>query len=410
MPEPGKSSRKKKAETQISNRKAKYLKETRNSDGTIKIPDEVVDKKAYLDYIKMHDKVEADPDLYHQTSDPDLIVNVLSRGYVLDNLISHLPHDEIAVIKGIASRIRGVQATAATFKKKAYGANYFKRGSVNNDIDARLQNKRFFDERGSELIEYFGRFFTLHEVHRTINEEWGYTISLKSLGQWRVDNIDSINARQEEFKTDYAPVRLGYKRSRLDELNYLYQTRKDIYKKSLKLEDGKEMRGTLDQIRKEVEADTLTINGKLSIDHELRIQQQVNTELMKGINIKALVLSRVAAKLQINPVVLQYQLINSYYAKFTGFQRADDNILTDEIVYPSAHIYDFDDLGVKNRQIEAEDAKIIEEMVQAKPDVEEKEAIDDIRTRVMKKLIEAKAMNSKTKETINVKRMDNPEK
>src|ERR1700741_1067015 len=138
----------KRGENLKSRRQKKYLEETRNEDGTIKIPPEVIDKKSWLMYIELHDKVQADPDYIYQTSDPDLKVNVLNRTYALEKLIRHLPQQEKEKIFQVQSRLRGIQSQAAVHKKKALGHNYWKVGSVDNKTDSRIQNKRFYNDRG----------------------------------------------------------------------------------------------------------------------------------------------------------------------------------------------------------------------------------------------------------------------
>lgn len=399
----------KKKEDYLKNTRQKaYLDETRNAKGEIVIPEQVKNKGEYMKYIEMHDKLIADPDYFYQTSDPEVIINTVCNHGTILRLISHLPQDEQNKILTISKRVRGDSARTAHQKKRAYGT-LVKNNGKNDDVPDEFMlltnrdHSLFYAERGAEVLEYFGRYFTLQEVHRVINNEWGYPININTLKQYRIDNIDKITERQAEFKREYGDIRLGYKRSRMEELSYLFNTRRDIYSHSKKLDDSKEIRAILEQLRKEVEGDSLTINGNLHVEHDIRIQQQLNEQVMKGLNLKALIVARVAAKLGVDPLILQFKLINSYYAKFTGFKPADKNILTDEIIYPSQLIYDFDMIRVKNAQLIADEAEIVETLT---PTItpEQKEKAIDIKSMVMKKLIENRELNKKTKSIIQSKK------
>ena len=141
----------------------------------------------------------------------------------------------------------------------------------------------------------------------------------------------------------------------------------------------------------------------MRIQNEHRIQLQVNNELLKGMSLKSLIIARVAAKLGKNPIVLQHRLMTSYYAKLTGFIQADNDIATDQIIFPSQLIYDFDDLREKNNNIEIEDAKIISETSSQISD-NNSVSLEDVKLELMKRLIEQRSINKKTVESIEMKR------
>ena len=64
------------------------------------------------------------------------------------------------------------------------------------------------------------------------------------------ENITKIKELQENFKKDYSDIRLGYKGSRLEELQYIYNNRKSIYSKSNSREDEKELMTLIESIKK----------------------------------------------------------------------------------------------------------------------------------------------------------------
>jgi hypothetical protein len=142
----------------------------------------------------------------------------------------------------------------------------------------------------------------------------------------------------------------------LDEYSQLYEHRKTRYEETNNREDYKLLIQTLEAIRKEVEGDRLTVDGGIEINVQQNIQMHINQQVFRELNILDFIVAKVSARVGVNPQKLMYSLENSYYAKFTGFKRPDNNRDTDEIHYPSRELYDFDMIRTK-----ATEAKIIEE-------------------------------------------------
>lgn len=380
-------------DTELRRRYRQHQTATRDADGVILFPKDIVDEEAWIRYVELTDDLLTSDLLNYQTSDENLVINTTSTKRAIESKISHLPKQEQEKIYKLATQMRSLQSKGVQAKAKAFGRGVHSKES--KAISPHNIHSDFFATKGSELLEWFGRYFTLQEVHKMITHEWRYQIGFDVLRRWRDQNIVKIGELQEEFKSKYTDVRLGHKRSRLDELSYLYQTRLDLYKDSKHREDSKELRAILAQVRQEVEGDVLVINGKIQHEHNVRIEEQVRDELMAGINLKALIIARVAERMGRNPLLLQYQLINSYYAKFTGFQRADEDINTDKIIYPSSLIYDFDDLRNKNKEIQAEDAEFVE-MVEERETHGVPTDTEGLKEALMKKILERQELNRRS--------------
>jgi len=97
----------------------------------------------------------------------------------------------------------------------------------------------------------------------------------------------------------------------------------------------------LESIKKEVEGD-IVINGKIEVNVEQTINMQIQQQIFKDLNITSLVLARVAAKHNVDPVKLMTKLALSQYAKFAGFEEPDVSREDDTITYPSQISYDLD--------------------------------------------------------------------
>jgi len=77
---------------------------------------------------------------------------------------------------------------------------------------------------------------------------------------------------------------------------------------------------------------------------------------MKGFNITALIISKLAAKKNINPLFIISRLAHSQYAKFTGFQGASyEEMQTDEIYSPTGISYNWDEIITQNAEVVEED-------------------------------------------------------
>ncbi len=388
---------KKGLDTALAKRLRYHRTSTRDADGVIMIPDYVRNEEAWIKYVELHDELLSSPDFYYQTSDKELVINTLTPTQHIAKKISHLPLAERNRIYAIAKRMRSLCGLVSSTKSKAIGNKYTLEET--GAVGPRSMHKGFFESRGPEILEYFGRYFSTVEVHRIITQEWGYSVSYDVLKRWRLGHTERISELQDEFKSKYSDVRLGYKRSRLDELTYLYNTRLDLYRENKNREDSKELRAILNQVKQEVEGDVLTINGRIDVSHSLRTEEFVRHELMSHMNIKMLVIARVAERIGRNPLLLQYQLINSYYAKLTGFKKADVSIEDDDIVYPSSLIYDFDSLRQRNQELNAEYAEF-EEMINSDNSGVKSVDPEDIKSRVAKMMIEKRAANNKTEARI----------
>ena len=129
------------------------------------------------------------------------------------------------------------------------------------------------------------------------------------------------------------------KRPRLEELAWMYSKMKARYVSLNGIDAYNSMLRTLEQIRKEAEGDVLNINGVLDVNIEVTIQNHIQKEILKTINLKEIILGRVAARMNFDTKKLVAGLHNSYYAKFVDISGEYDEEA--EMNYPSNQAYDF---------------------------------------------------------------------
>ena len=169
-----------------------------------------------------------------------------------------------------------------------------------------------------------------------------------------------IDELKKDWEQDYSDIRLGHRRSRLDELSWLYGKTKDKYKGYESREDAKLLLQILDHIKKEVDGD-LVINGKIQVDIEQTINLQIQIEMIKEFNITAFIIAKIAGKLNINPLFLMSRLAHSHYAKFTGFAAANKDEMTEAEIYsPTSIVYNWEEIVNSNTILVQRDKELMQ--------------------------------------------------
>lgn len=261
--------------------------------------------------------------------------------------VSHLPEEEIETFASKAKEFQKINGQILALKNKLNKNPAFKQGGY---MGLLLKNKE------QEILEKFGKMYSSEEIHKIVVQEWGYDkITLKQIVKFELQNQDDIFERREKYQKDINGVRLSHKRSRLDELQNIYlafkQRQDDM---GLSKNTSEMLLKILEQVRKEVEGQQIHINGQIKVEHELAIQDHVNKEVMKSLNIQDIIIGRLCARLNVNPKYILYRLHTSYYKKFTGFlpeEMSDDN----EIEYPSQIVYDFNRIRALNEELNIQD-------------------------------------------------------
>jgi len=313
-----------------------------------KIPERVSNLEAWNDYLEMQEALNNCKERIYKTSIEDLFIDFLTPSSIIAKMVIDLPQSEKDFIENQAHKFSVLKGLVLAKKRESY---------------ITVESAKDFDDvlklRQIEILEYFGRFFKVSEVLKIINVDWGYSITRAKLETFVKANQEKIIELQDTFKKDYSDIRLGYKRSRLDELSYIYKVIKSKFEEHELREDAKTLQSLLESIKKECDGDlVVNIHGKIDIEHNITFQ--VQNELMKDFNITALIINKMSGRLGVNPNFIQSRLMNSHYAKFTGFKglKAGEDRLTDEIYSPSGITYNLDDIENKNIEITREEDKL----------------------------------------------------
>lgn len=292
-----------------------------------------------------------------KTSDKNTEIDLLMVDGTVRKRIKHLPQEE----------------QYAILAKKYVAVTYYQKMMRERQkaIGKAVRNMSFsnivLEHRKAEVLELFGRMHSIQEVHKICLEDWGLDVTISGLEQLRKANIEKITELQEEYTKNFSNIRLGYKRSRLDEFSWLYQETKDQYNKSKSKEDRKFLKELLEAIKKEVEGDLIRIEGDIQMNIEATLNVHIQKEVMRRLPIHEIIITRLAAKTGINPLMMIYRLQKSYYAKFTGYQGLNPGETMEDLTvdYPSAFVYDLDKLQQMHTNRLIEDGMKQEKLDQA---------------------------------------------
>lgn len=323
------------------------------------IPVGVVNEVAYKSYIDLKAKTIDNDDFkyFHPKSDNKMRINLLTAFKNIEYQITHLPKDEQTEIKRKSAAFQAMYSRLEIYRKKAFGLE-----RTSNKWQLTIASE--LDIRKGELIDLFGKSLSVQEVHRIVCEDWGMdSVSLQTIKSFRKKNYDKIAEKQKIYNEEYSDIRLSNKRSRLDELSWLYQKAKDKYSKTQSHIDYRLLLQTLKMIKDEVELNKIVIEGGITHKLETDINISVQKEIMKGLTINDIIIGRVAAKLGISSAFITERLHTSMYAKHSGFLPESGDIRDNEVNFPSELQYDWESIRKINEEKLDDKVRVIEDAV-----------------------------------------------
>ena len=347
------------------------------NDEDIRIPKGVVNKAAFLIREKMLRYIDTHPcRMYHYMVDdkenvidckmsvPAIKRKMLADGASPDDLerALHIRH-QFSILYGKISQ----------YTRRAFQLTGASQGSI-------------LDLRGDELLELFGKLHTIEEVHQIIQEEWGLSVSKKIVSVFYNKHLKEIERLRDQYAADYSDLSLSRKRARLDKLSIMFYTYFNKWHKDPQLSYSRELRSLLEQIKKEIEGEQININVQGQIDVDLTLEaNRTLKEVWQRIPINNLILAMVAVKQNIDPTQLMAQLMQSYYARYAGFIKGDENRDEDEKQMSNPFLtYNWNEIKKSRNSKNVEDAHIVD----STGDLEEDQKLMNLRGQLLNLLRE----------------------
>lgn len=342
----------------------------------IEIPEEVIDQKAYIKYTILMNNPILKNRIINMSDGNEVNIGLLP--HVFKKKIEHLPPKEQELLLERKQEYMHLLQKKNIALAQAYGNAGRYGGRKTKDGETSYQKKAELALE-QDIITLLGRMFSIQEVVRILVEDNGIAVSTEKVKQIMAKNLVTIERAREEFRNKVTDVRLYNKRPRLEELAWMYSKMKMRYIAMNSTDAYNAMLRTLEQIRKEAEGDILNINGAVDVNLNVELQAHIQKEIIKTINIKEIILGRIAARMNYDCKKLVAGLHNSYYNQFV--QISGDFDPNAEMQYPSLINYDFAEIERKN----ANRDDVVE--IQAEPiQEEEHEKASSIRDLFLKKI------------------------
>lgn len=353
---------------------------------------EIVDITKFLAYLKINK--QATKLQFIKVTNKDIRIDLLKpRSQVILEIMDFDEAEQKKILKR-QKAFRVLHTTAINTRRAAFGGYEKNKTTLKTNI---LSDKK------SDILEYFGRMYTIKEVLVILKNDLNFNhITSTILTDFYRENLDEIKRLQEKHKTDYSHLRLTAKTSRLEELTYLYSKLKRKYENTGNREDHKALLATMESIRKEVEGDKLTVSGNIEVKVQQEINLHVRAEIMKGVALKEVILSRLSARSGINPIKILSSLNDSYYAKWNRLINDTIDVDHEEISFPSAQNYDFDKIIKINEVREKQEVIDLKQEEQVKIQQEALSEKDKIKNFLLEKL--KASSNSLSNQQINIDR------
>lgn len=278
--------------------------------------------------------------------------------------------------------IRSLTGKLNALRNKIYGTDTLK------------ESRALFDEYSTQILEMLGKGWTAQEVHAELSKKC-IEIPYRTILDFHAKNREKVTALRNEFNESIQDVSLSSKRSRLERLNFLYHEINQDFEKTttplLRSNLSRELRGIIEQAKKEVEGENLKLTVEGNIDVNATLVAAVESgRMLYGLTIMQMVISRVAARLKLPSQYLIDRLAHSYYAKFNGYRTNED--LRTKPIYPTSIQYD-----ILSEEMQGKNAK----WEQSQKQLELQEPIEVIHSEMVN--AEKEEIKKRLKQKLNIK-------
>lgn len=215
------------------------------------------------------------------------------------------------------------------------------------------KRKNVLDFKKADILELFGQYKSIDQVLETIKTDWAFSINRQSLTDFYYENLQDIQERRVRFQAQEKDFYLSTGTGRIESLSYLFTELMKLFDQTKNIKYSTEIRGIIEQVRKEVKGDEirLTVDGKIDITATLQANRTIQ-DFNQKLPINMFIISLVAAKKGINPMNLMAQLGNSFYSNYNGFNKLSGD--DEELKLPSHFINSYDWNEIENIHREKE--------------------------------------------------------
>jgi hypothetical protein len=350
--------------------------------------------KSPLDLYNQLKRISKDHSVYTMSDNVD--INLFCIKPHLEKKIAHLPQEEQEAIKLKHRRFIAIKGKLSSTKRIL--------DKQNIDI-----NQNLLEVKKAEILELFGAYYNIEEIHKKLIEDTGVPIELATLRKFHSRYRLEIEKLQLDYDKNIGTIGITKKRSRLEQIDYMIRRLKQEFDstsgKSL-ISYSKSIKELLEQARKEVEGNQLFLNVDGTININATVENTKSIEsLYADLNFNQLIIAMMAQQQKVNPLLVHYKMLNSYYAKHTGFNQQEFD-MDEEIQYPSKLITGWDEVKDKVKRKEIETKTINEKFDKYIEDYFEKDGTSTLRTELTEKVKEGRLAIETAKKRIKTPNKD----
>jgi len=270
----------------------------------------------YVKYIQLHEAIEAHPDrlqYIENQSGETIAIDCAAPITTLERLIIKykLTDKDQRRIKNVAERIRKLLNEKQSFRLK-----------YQNQL--RRENKETIAETLTpKIIELLADWNNPREVANLLKKKEGLAITYTDVKNIFDKYRKEIEVTRNDKALELVNGSLGSESGRLTVLSDIHQYYYERWKADRKQADANMILKIQEAAKSELKTNEikLTINGK--IDIKASIEAGLTLDRIRGrFAVHSFIAQMSAFQLGKNPISIQNQLSNSYYAKYNGFRGA----------------------------------------------------------------------------------------
>lgn len=177
----------------------------------------------------------------------------------------------------------------------------------------------------TQILELFGKWWKIEDVFQTITQEWELKIEYDELKQFFKNNHETIEYLRNRYVKANDNFHVATDTGRMETLAKLHLHWMREFEKSPSLMVSKEIRGIIEQVKKEVKGDQVVLKIDGTIDVEAtKVANKTLDQILGQLPINNMIVGLVAAKANIDPTTIIASLTNSYYKDYNGFIKLDN--------------------------------------------------------------------------------------
>lgn len=283
-------------------------------------PDNI--KRQWIKWYKLKESNNTDPDGYIRWSndmDEEIVVSCKGIWKNSAKVLRRNGAPESIIEQG------KLQSTRMKQKSQLQGSAKTVLNKMLNDFYGKTKKKSLLGLKEIEVLEMFGKWYNIEDVHNVIIREWHLPIQLGELKTFYKENIEKIEYLRTKYSKRKDQFHIATDTGRMEGISALYMYWRQAFNECPTIQVSQEMRKLIELAKKEVKGDEIVINLNGNIDVEATMQaNRTIDDVLSKLPINLMVIGLVAAKANVNPVNIMASLTNSYYKNYNGFNKLDN--------------------------------------------------------------------------------------